>query len=492
MPNDSGNSAIKVELGLASGVELDTGKFVKILSVSGTAEITSAGYYAIDAYGSNERIYDNASSGMSAMTKGSYIEITGGKVTSTGKNPGHAVRLVGIRAIISGTAELTAKTDNVGTNSTGGPYGVIQGYSNCEIQILGGKITALPDSGYNPVAVRYAGFGTGGPSLSSSISAVILGGSPEINGFIANNDVGSPVMAITTGASALKPGNKVYKVAALSSLADTSKLLVKNGAAFAANFAMVSASAYDTANNKAYRIAANGNDLFATKAQTYRVTFDLVGGKGTAPAAIPVIENGTLGELAKPATEGYVIVKADGKSYKNDGKWWPATGQLGNGEWIYGNSEFKFGIGNDGKKVTDDMTLLLKWTSEVAVSVLANDRVIPTAPAAEVTAITPVKITGGEVTAGPNPLAKRSDRVAFFWNGAPLKGGKLLVFDAAGNIINKVTVSDPGARGRRAVASWNLTDYRGRPVAEGVYAAKGVIETGPGKAEKVSVLISVR
>jgi hypothetical protein len=146
-----------------------------------------------------------------------------------------------------------------------------------------------------------------------------------------------------------------------------------------------------------------------------------------------------------------------------------------------------------GTNVTGNMTLTLLWTDE-AVSVLASSREIPAAPAAEVTAIAPVAVMAvGELTAGPVPQMSRSGKISFFWNGAPVKSGKLSVFDAAGKVVGKVAVSDnSGIAGRRPVAAWNLKDSRGRPVAEGVYLAKGVIATKSGKSERVSVLLGVR
>ncbi|MCL2689443.1 MAG: hypothetical protein FWE57_06310 [Chitinispirillia bacterium] len=81
----------------------------------------------------------------------------------------------------------------------------------------------------------------------------------------------------------------------------------------------------------------------------------------------------------------------------------------------------------------------------------------------------------------------------------------LTIFDASGNVVNGVTVSDradhPGASrhpsgggelGRRVAGSWDLTDRRGRLVGEGTYLLRGIITASDGKWERVSVMVGVR
>jgi len=105
-------------------------------------------------------------------------------------------------------------------------------------------------------------------------------------------------------------------------------------------------------------------------------------------------------------------------------------------------------------------------------------------------------------TAGPNPVAKQSGIVNFFWQGKRIKSTALTVFDAQGNVVNKIDISDrwgainrartnADAQSRRIVGSWDLTDRKGRVVSEGTYLVKGVIVVD-GKKERVSVMVGVR
>jgi len=109
----------------------------------------------------------------------------------------------------------------------------------------------------------------------------------------------------------------------------------------------------------------------------------------------------------------------------------------------------------------------------------------------------------------PNPVNRQSGIVNFF-AGVPLAGardavdvrGTLTVFDASGNVVNRVAVSydhpaasrhpsTGGEFGRWVIGSWDLTDRRGRLVGEGTYLVRGVVTTSDGKKERVSVMIGV-
>jgi flagellar hook assembly protein FlgD len=70
----------------------------------------------------------------------------------------------------------------------------------------------------------------------------------------------------------------------------------------------------------------------------------------------------------------------------------------------------------------------------------------------------------------------------------------LTVYDASGNVVSKVRVSDKalGTQDRRQVAEWNLKDSKGRLVPEGAYLVRGVVKTGDGKRERWSVVVGVR
>jgi len=124
------------------------------------------------------------------------------------------------------------------------------------------------------------------------------------------------------------------------------------------------------------------------------------------------------------------------------------------------------------------------------VSVASNDRVIP-GSGSEVVVVAPVQVIAGEFTVGPNPVAKASGKVGFFWQGKAVKSGTLYVFDASGNLVTKVAVADKaGTTARREIGSWNLT-AKGAPVAEGTYLVKGALVGKDGGNVKVSSILSV-
>ena len=116
-----------------------------------------------------------------------------------------------------------------------------------------------------------------------------------------------------------------------------------------------------------------------------------------------------------------------------------------------------------------------------------SDRVIKPGNSDEVITVVPVIVTAGEFTAGPNPV-ERLSAVKFFWTGREVKSGTLTVFDATGNLVRKVPLCGPD----RNVGTWDLTDTKGRQVAEGTYLVRGVITDVNGKKERVSQIIGVR
>jgi len=132
----------------------------------------------------------------------------------------------------------------------------------------------------------------------------------------------------------------------------------------------------------------------------------------------------------------------------------------------------------------------------VTVSVLTSDRIVPTVkPNEEATVIVPTVILAGELTVGPNPVSRQSGSVNFFRQGKRVANCELRIYDATGNVINKVKISDNktiDSQARRQVGTWDLCDRNGRIVSEGTYVVKGVVKTSDGKSEKVSVILSVR
>jgi hypothetical protein len=128
-------------------------------------------------------------------------------------------------------------------------------------------------------------------------------------------------------------------------------------------------------------------------------------------------------------------------------------------------------------------------------SVSSGNRVIPQAkPKEEATVIAPVTVLSGEFTAGPNPVAKQSGSVNFYRQGKRVANCELRIYDATGNIVNGVKISDKaiGNQARRKVGEWDLRDVKGRQVSEGTYLVKGVVKTSDGKSEKVSLVIGIR
>jgi flagellar hook assembly protein FlgD len=103
----------------------------------------------------------------------------------------------------------------------------------------------------------------------------------------------------------------------------------------------------------------------------------------------------------------------------------------------------------------------------------------------------------GEFTAGPNPIRRGGNlppAINFYRQGKRVSNSELRIYDATGNIVNKVTINDKaiGTQARRQVGAWDLRDAKGRPVSEGTYLVKGVVKTLDGKGEKVSVILGVR
>jgi len=135
------------------------------------------------------------------------------------------------------------------------------------------------------------------------------------------------------------------------------------------------------------------------------------------------------------------------------------------------------------------------------VSVLETDRVIPDPkdPNDDAAVVAPVVVTAGEFTLGPNPADRRSDGVSFYWSGRAIKGGRLFVYDASGNVVNRINVGannylplHPASAKRRQIGTWDLRDRRGRPVSDGTYLVRGTLVGIDGKRERVSVMVGVR
>ena len=141
---------------------------------------------------------------------------------------------------------------------------------------------------------------------------------------------------------------------------------------------------------------------------------------------------------------------------------------------------------------TADMTVTAKWNS--STSVLSPDRnPVNVNPKDETESFSPVTVSAGEFTAGPNPVARTAKMVNIYRQGRRVDSGVLTVYDAAGNAVNKIRINDnrTDSQSRRIIGAWDLTDARGRTVSEGTYLVRGAV-TVDGKRERVSVMVGVR
>jgi hypothetical protein len=129
-------------------------------------------------------------------------------------------------------------------------------------------------------------------------------------------------------------------------------------------------------------------------------------------------------------------------------------------------------------------------------AVLTPGRVVPkTGSDVETAVIAPISILTAEFTAGPNPSDKSSGIIKFFRNGSRITSSSLSIYDAYGNAVRKISISDNtivGNNSRRQVGSWDLTDKKGRRVPAGTYLVRGALKASGGKNEKVSLIVGVR
>jgi len=128
-------------------------------------------------------------------------------------------------------------------------------------------------------------------------------------------------------------------------------------------------------------------------------------------------------------------------------------------------------------------------------SILSPNRVIPSVvqPKEETVSDNFASITSGVFTAGPNPITKHFGGISFFWEGRSIENAKLSIYDASGNFIRKISITDKsiGKFDRRKVGAWDLTDSKGRLVSQGNYVVKGTVSTRDGSKSKISTVIGV-
>jgi len=406
----------------------------------------------------------------------SSLSIIGG-VINADKGQAVQVRSIG-KFDISGNANISNNDPQKAT--------VYVSYSAL-LRLYGGTIKSLAaNSNSTAVAIGIYEGGQGGPP-----GRLELGGSPIVTGLIQNLiGYDAPIKICTDKDNEFKPNNQIYRIKTGENYKKADYIILKNGAGVIHSFAS------DTSEDPDMELAVNGDDVYVTVGRPYKVKFNLNGSTSDAiPEPISVIRGGTVGELAKPMTKSYAIFeKTDNITYQvdNDGEWYISSPN-GSGGVVPGD-KFDFGIGKNGTDVNSNLTLTLLWTDKrTPISVQESSRDLPVSRPSETAAIAPIVAASGSLTAGPTPISRSAGAVNFFRSGVSLKKGKLFIYDASGNIVTTVSVSDPsGGVGRRPVASWNLQDAKGRNVAEGTYVARGVVTAKAGKTERVSVLINVQ
>jgi hypothetical protein len=143
-----------------------------------------------------------------------------------------------------------------------------------------------------------------------------------------------------------------------------------------------------------------------------------------------------------------------------------------------------------------ELYALIDTSGGDVTSVLERDRTVPPIVTEEDAAvIAPVRAVSSEFTFGPNPVMMSSGKAALYRVGNRVNNGTLRIYNANGNFIRKINITDNAAIGtitRRIVGEWDLRDGKGRPVAEGTYLLRGTVKTVDGKRERVSVIIGVR
>jgi endoglucanase len=131
---------------------------------------------------------------------------------------------------------------------------------------------------------------------------------------------------------------------------------------------------------------------------------------------------------------------------------------------------------------------------EESSTALAAERAVPNTqqPSGSAT-IAPVAAQPNKFSAGPVPTNMTSGGVKFFWQGKPVTGGSLFIYDAVGNSVKSVGINATFASdsSKRTIGSWDLTDAKGRRVTAGSYLVRGKVVTQNGVTVNVSSILVV-
>jgi hypothetical protein len=209
------------------------------------------------------------------------------------------------------------------------------------------------------------------------------------------------------------------------------------------------------------------------------VTFDPRGGT-VNPTSATAGTNGRLSSLPTPKRDATATV-----TYTFSG--WFTTPASASGKQVTTSTEF-----------TASTTIYARWTQNTSIA--GHDREVPADVGGGAVVLPPDNsVVGADgnrpaLVAGPNPVARSEGLVKFFRQGKRVDNATLTVYDASGNVINKIKVVDNalGTQDRRQVAEWDLRDAKGALVSEGSYLVRGVVKTSDGKKDKVSVVVGVR
>ena len=332
-------------------------------------------------------------------------------------------------------------------------------------QVVGSAITLADASGFSRSGFSFAGWNTSANGLGTNYAA---GSSfTPATGITLYVRWTAAVTYSINGGTGNAPSAQTFNAGNSVTLAGASGFS-RSGFSFTGWDTETDGSGTNYAAGSSFTPAGNITLYAKWEITVYTVTWN-AGGGAPVPAQTSVNHGGGITAPANMTRAGYDF----GGWYANSGLTTAAV----------------FPITN----VTDNITLYAKWTA--SVSVLSPNRVIPdNKPATVISDIQPLTIMSGEFTAGPNPVAKSSGRVDFFWQGKDIENAKLSIYNASGNLVRKIDISgkSTGKQHRRKVGGWDLTDAKGRAVSEGTYVIKGTIKTADGKREKVSLVFGIR